>query len=215
MTQKDNFVGNQGGAWDESMHITLHPENFNFGMAKFLLENIKPKNMLEFGSGLGFLSRHIVDNSNIQEVYCIEPNEIKGQYRETAFPKLLSINIFNDLIPQEIKRTFDLVVSIEVAEHIPQDKHNELFDFLVSHTNNWIVFSGAHVGQGGHGHISERPEEEWKDEFTKRGMIFQTKLTKEIRHACDKKNINHRQNLMIFKKPKISFIKKIMQKLFS
>jgi len=209
------LIGNDGGAWDEKMHLTLHPENFNFGMANFIVQEIKPKNMLEFGSGLGFLSRHIVDNSDVNEVYCIEPNKIEGHYRKNAFPTLLPINIFDDPLPTKIKKTFDLVISIEVAEHIPRENHKELFDFLVSHTNNWIIFSGARVGQGGHGHIAERPEEEWKKEFTQRGMIFQKKLTKEIRIACDEKNINHRKNLLIFKHPKqISVLKRIFSKLF-
>jgi len=213
--QEKKFIGNTGGAWDEEMHMALHPKNFNFGMANFIVKSIKPKNILEFGSGLGFLSKHIVDNLKLSDVYCIEPNKIKGLYDTDKGPKLIPLNIFEDKHPKEIKRTFDLVMSIEVAEHIEQERHDELFDFLVSHTENWIVFSGAHVGQGGHGHIAERPEEEWKKEFTKRGMIFQEQLTKEIREACDKKNINHRQNLLIFKHPKqISILKRIFSKLF-
>jgi len=210
------LIGIQGGAWDEEMHMVLHPKNFNMGLAKFITEIIKPKNLLEFGSGLGFLSRYIVDNSSIEEVYCIEPNKIKGNYRENAYPKLIPINIFTDSHPENINKTFDLVLSIEVAEHIELEKHNELFDFLVNHSNNWIVFSGARVGQGGHGHIAERPEEEWKNEFTQRGMLFEKELTKSIRKACDTKNINHRQNIMIFRHPnKNSLIKKIFTKLFS
>ncbi len=214
MKQK-KFVGNEGGAWDEKMHMALHPENFNFGMANFIVQQISPKSILEFGSGLGFLSRHIVDNLKLSEVYCIEPNKIKGVYNSINGPKLISINIFEDKHPKEIQRRFDLVMSIEVAEHIERERHDELFDFLVAHTNNWVIFSGARVGQGGHGHIAERPQEAWKEEFTKRGMIFQAQLTEDIRIACDKKNINHRQNLMIFKKPEVALIRKIIKKLFS
>lgn len=213
--EEKNFVGNAGGAWDEKMHMALHPKNFNFGMANFIVNTIKPKSILEFGSGLGFLSRHIVDTLHLSDVYCIEPNEIKGVYDAINGPKLISIDIFKDNHPKEIQQTFDLVMSIEVAEHIEREKHDALFDFLVGHANNWIVFSGARVGQGGHGHIAERPEEEWKEEFVKRGMVYQAQLTEDIRAACDKKNINHRQNLMIFKKPEVSLIKKIITKLFS
>ncbi|WP_415407446.1 sulfotransferase [Sulfurovum sp. CS9] len=215
MDQKRELIGEKGGAWSEETHMELHANNFNAGLAKFIIEKIQPKNSLEFGSGLGFLSRHIVDNSPIKEAYCIEPNEIKGLYSQEGFPKLLSVNIFDNTLPSCLDRTFDLVFSIEVAEHIEREKHDTLFDFLVGHANNWIVFSGARVGQGGHGHIAERPQEEWKEEFVMRGMVYQAQLTEDIRAACDKKNINHRQNLMIFKKPKVSLIKKIITKLFS
>lgn len=201
IVDNDTLHGKNGGAWDEKTHLQLHPKNFNFGLADFIVSSIKPKSVLEFGSGLGFLSRHIVDTMSLSDVYCIEPNEIEGIYDNINGPKLLSLDIFNQNHPFVLNRKFDLVMSIEVAEHIPREQHNELFDFLVSHTNNWIVFSGARIGQGGHGHIAERTEEEWKSEFLKRGMLFQDELTQSIRLACDEKNINHRQNLMVFKRP--------------
>ena len=189
---KEN-VGLNGGAWSEETHLKLHAKNFNYGLAEFIVNEIKPNNTLEFGSGLGFLSRYIVDNSDVEESYCIEPNDIKGLYDNEKFPKLLPINIFEDTMPLCLNKTFDFVFSIEVAEHIELDKHKELFDFLVSHTNNWVVFSGAHIGQGGHGHIAERTEAAWCTEFVKRGMYFDEELTYKIREACDEKNINHRK----------------------
>lgn len=215
MNKQDSLMGDKGGAWSEEVHLALHPENFNFGMASFIAKQISPRDMLEFGSGLGYLSRYIVDNSSVRESYCIEPNKIKGVYRENGYPKLLSIDIFKENEPKEIQKKFDLIISIEVAEHIPRKNHRKLFDFLTSHAENWVVFSGAHIGQGGHGHIAERTEKEWKEEFLRRGMIFQEKMTMEIREACDKKNINHRRNVMVFKKPKYqSVFKKITAKLF-
>ena len=194
------LVGTDGGAWDEETHMKLHAKNFNKGLAEFIVHKICPKNSLEFGSGLGFLARYIVDNSNIDEAYCIEPNDIKGHYRSDGFPKLLPLNIFDDTIPQVLDKKFDLVYSIEVAEHVEREKHTELFDFLTEHADNWIVFSGARVGQGGLGHIAERPQEEWREEFTSRGFEYLSDMSNEIRLACDKKNINHQKNLMIFKK---------------
>ena len=210
-----SLMGEEGGAWSEEVHLALHPKNFNFGMASYIAKRISPHDVLEFGSGLGYLSRYIVDNSPVKESYCIEPNKIKGVYRENGYPKLLNIDIFKENEPKEIQKKFDLIISIEVAEHIPRTNHDKLFDFLTSHADNWIVFSGAHIGQGGHGHIAERSEDEWKEEFVKRGMIFQEKMTKEIREASDKKNINHRRNILVFKKPKYqSFFKKITAELF-
>jgi hypothetical protein len=192
------------------------PRTLIMGWQSLLLKQLTQKTVLEFGSGLNFISRYIVDHSDIGEVYCIEPNRMDGQYRADGFPKLLSLNIFYEEEPKEIQKKFDLVMSIEVAEHIEREKHESLFDFLVSHAGKWVVFSGARVGQGGLGHIAERPEEEWKEEFVKRGMVFQKELTQQIRLACDKKNINHRKNLMVFKHPgRIPFFKNIISKIFS
>jgi cyclopropane fatty-acyl-phospholipid synthase-like methyltransferase len=190
-----------GGGWDDETHLKLYANNFNRGMANYLVTKIAPKSFLEFGSGLGFLAKHIDEHIDLESSFCIEPNYIKGLYGEMTNVKFLQLNIFKDDIPREIDQKFDLVVSIEVAEHIERNKHHILFDFLVNKTNNWLVFSGARIGQGGHGHISERAENDWKGEFLSRGMIFDEQRTKDIRNACDKKNINHRKNVMVFYKP--------------
>jgi hypothetical protein len=206
--KKDHNIalkGALGGGWDEETHLKLYAKNFNQGMANYLVKEIAPKSFLEFGSGLGFLAKHIDENLDLESSFCIEPNYIRGLYGQMSNVKLLQLDIFKDDIPREIDQKFDLVISIEVAEHIERNKHNFLFDFLVNKTKNWLVFSGARIGQGGHGHISERAEDDWKGEFLSRGMIFDEQRTKNIRNACDKKNINHRKNVMVFHKP--SFVK--------
>lgn len=197
---KNEIIGVNGGAWNEKTHMMLYPDNFNHDLANFIVHNVSPLSVLEFGSGLGHLSRYIVEHMQLNKVYCIEPVIKSDLYDEIRGPRLINIDIFTDTYPPEIQQDFDLVLSIEVAEHIDQNKHDELFDFLTSHSNNWLIFSGAHVDQGGHGHISERPESEWREEIVNRGMIYKDDVTKEIRQACDKKNINHRCNLMVFKK---------------
>ena len=202
MDVKD-YIGSNGGAWNENTHLKLHAKNFNEGLANFIVSTIKPKNTLEFGSGLGFLSKYIVDSGCSKENYCIEPNEITGVYDNINGPILLPIDIFKNHHPHVINKKFDLVLSIEVAEHIPKENHDFLFDFLVAHSSNWIIFSGARIGQGGHGHIAERDEDDWKLEFLKRGMIFKENETANIRMSCDEKNINHKQNLMVFKRENI------------
>ncbi len=198
--EKNDLKGFQGGAWTEETHLKLHAKNFDFGLANYITEQIVPKTCLEFGSGLGFLSRYLCDNLSLEKSYCIEPNKIKGSYRNDSMPKLLVLDIFNELHPHVLNHKFDLVVSIEVAEHVPLNQHPFLFDFLTAHSNNWVVFSGARIGQGGHGHIAERKEEEWKNEFLIRNFIFDEQRTNDIRMACDSKNINHRRNVMVFRR---------------
>lgn len=190
--------GQDGGGWSEDAHNTLYPGNFNKGLAHHLCQRVAPLTALEFGSGLGYLARYIVDHSAVTRYDCIEPSEIKGQYSPDAFPKLHSVDIFNDAIDHLFLDAYDMVVSIEVAEHIDRSLHERLFDFLVLKAARTIVFSGARIGQGGHGHIAERHEEDWREEFLTRGCTYLSEATAEIRNACDEKNINHRQNLMVF-----------------
>jgi len=186
--------------WTAEEHLARYGPNFNNGMAEYIARTLKPASILEFGCGLGLYCHFLKTQLDVKTVLGIEPEPMGGVFDAPGGPTQVAIDLFSDKHPQPLERKFDLVMSIEVAEHIPREKHDFLFDFLVSHTSNWIVFSGARVGQGGHGHIAERNEEDWKAEFLKRGMIFEDELTRNIRLACDSKNINHRQNLMVFKR---------------
>nr|WP_040845363.1 hypothetical protein [Thiorhodococcus drewsii] len=125
--------------------------------------------------------------------YGIEP-EVLAHLDGARNVRLLNIDIFETVVPSVLDRYFDLVFTIEVAEHIPRDRHEALFDFLVARAARWILFSGARPGQGGHGHIAEREEMDWRREFTDRGCRFDPALTALARNRCNLRNINHRQN---------------------
>jgi 2-polyprenyl-3-methyl-5-hydroxy-6-metoxy-1,4-benzoquinol methylase len=72
-------------------------------------------------------------------------------------------------LPISLNRTFDLVQSLEVAEHINPDAAATFVDTLVQHSNGLILFSAAPPGQGGESHINERPYDFWRRLFGHRG----------------------------------------------
>lgn len=195
------YQGYGGGSWDKEAHEKLYGENLNTGLGDFIVNKVKPKNFLEFGSGLGALSNYVSQATNLEPSYCIEPAVVSSaSYGRNV--SLLNIDIFTNVpVPSVLNKLFDTVISIEVAEHIPSEQHEALFDFLVSRAGRLIVFSGARPGQGGHGHIAERPELEWREEFIARGCRFDPELTLLARDQCNMRNINHRKNLQIFHAP--------------
>lgn len=65
----------------------------------------------------------------------------------------------------------DVGLCIEVAEHVPGGKSDDLIRCLVRHTKRWLIFSAATVGQGGLGHVNCQPKEYWIEKFEKRGWI--------------------------------------------
>jgi SAM-dependent methyltransferase len=71
--------------------------------------------------------------------------------------------------PIRLGRRFDLVQTLEVAEHVPASKAEILIDSLVAH-GDVILFSAAVPGQGGEFHINEQPYEYWRDKFARRGF---------------------------------------------
>ena len=198
-----NLPGQTGGAWTAETHKRLYPAIFNQGLAGYITRNFNPNTVLEFGSGLGDLARFIADNSACKSIHCIEPLMMPEDIGKHPKITQFTTNIFRESKRADLRPKYDLVLSIEVAEHVERSMHNILFDFLVKRCEKWLVFSAARVGQGGHGHIAERPEEEWRSEIVSRGLHFREDLTLGARNASDRKNINHCRNVMVFERPSV------------
>lgn len=71
--------------------------------------------------------------------------------------------------PFDLGRRFDLVTSLEVAEHLPPATSKNFVASLVRH-GDLILFSAAPLGQGGEHHINERPLADWQDLFSQHGF---------------------------------------------
>lgn len=87
-------------------------------------------------------------------------------------PSLLSIpkEFFqsHDLAkPFDLGRKFDLVVCMEVAEHLNPPSADVLVDNLVRH-GDVILFSAAIPGQGGTNHVNEQWPDYWREKFAGR-----------------------------------------------
>lgn len=68
----------------------------------------------------------------------------------------------------DLGRRFDLVTSLEVAEHLPPASARDFVSSLVAHSE-LVLFSAATPGQGGENHINERPLTFWQDIFDANG----------------------------------------------
>ncbi len=70
--------------------------------------------------------------------------------------------------PFDLGQSFNLVLCLEVAEHIPEVHAETLIDNLCRH-GDVIMFSAAIPGQGGDFHVNEQPYEYWRKKFAARG----------------------------------------------
>jgi SAM-dependent methyltransferase len=68
----------------------------------------------------------------------------------------------------DLQRRFDLVVSLEVAEHLPPSAAELFVDSLVRHADV-VLFSAAIPHQGGTGHLNEQWMSYWAEHFARRG----------------------------------------------
>jgi len=160
--REDEYIGSHGGAWSPCTHVR-HSLNFDYGLALYLQEEFHPKSVLEFGSGLGLYVDFFYRKCNVTEAIGIEPIIMKlphdiSIYKSfdnfIKYPAQSTFNIknYNNITKDEYDEqfgNFDMVYSIEVAEHIDYKYHYALADFLSSHTNHYLMFSAAHPGQTG------------------------------------------------------------------
>ena len=73
--------------------------------------------------------------------------------------------------PYALNRTFELVQSLEVAEHIEPQSSDIFIDCIAQHSERYVLFSAAPPGQGGEFHVNEQPYDFWRVKFSERGFI--------------------------------------------
>lgn len=72
--------------------------------------------------------------------------------------------------PIDLGRRFDLVQSLEVAEHIPAARARQFVDTLTTH-GSCVLSSAAVPGQGGEHHVNEQPLGYWRAIFRQKGFL--------------------------------------------
>lgn len=72
--------------------------------------------------------------------------------------------------PIDLGTRFDLVQSLEVAEHLPAAKAEKFIATLAAH-GSCVLFSAAVPGQGGENHVNEQPLDYWRDIFRRKGYV--------------------------------------------
>lgn len=137
----------------------------------FLAKHYSPMSVVDFGCGSAKFLREIWNYMRYKEFFPIYYKGIDNH----NFSKLMEINIMDykkhDLSkPINLKHKFDLVISLEVAEHLPNKSAKIFIETLVKHARNRIMFSAATPGQGGDGHINEQPHEYWHNLFRNHGF---------------------------------------------
>ena len=93
---------------------------------------------------------------------------------------------------------FDLVYSIEVAEHMPLEMHTHVVQFFtaLSRKGTKLIFSAATPGQAGTGHIGLRSVAEWKTLIEAGGFRKDEKETMYVKQTVE--TYNHKKNIQVF-----------------
>ena len=129
-----------------------------------LLEMLAPRSVLDVGCGAGAWCSVWVE-MGVPDVKGLDGNYVR---RESLLidEKLFSAADLSKAV--DLGRKFDLVTTLEVAEHLSAESADVFVDTLVRH-GGIILFSAATPGQGGEYHVNEQPLEYWREKFRSRG----------------------------------------------
>jgi SAM-dependent methyltransferase len=157
-----------------------------------VLEMIQPTSVIDIGCGTGefltaFREHGIEDIQGIDGAYLQRSQLVIPQ--ESFMP-------FDLNQPLTLDRTYDLVVCLEVAEHLPPQSAG---DFIASLTRlaSIILFSAAIPYQGGNGHLNEQWPEYWADLFKQHGFVPVDALRRSIWYDREIPYW-YRQNMLFF-----------------
>ena len=98
-------------------------------------------------------------------------------------------------------RTFDVAISMEVAEHLPARMADTYIE-LINQLSDRIVFTAATPGQGGDDHVNEQPHSYWIAKFNARGFAYDAERSARWQAEWYERDIAecYAKNVMLFRR---------------
>ncbi|NJO18632.1 MAG: class I SAM-dependent methyltransferase [Thioploca sp.] len=151
-----------------------------------------PRHVIDVGCGVGtWLSVFL--EYGVNEVIGIDGDYINQQMLRIPEKCFMPHDLTK---PLSLEKKFDLVLSLEVAEHSP-DKYADLFVNNLTGLGSVIVFSAAIPFQGGENHVNEQWPNYWIELFQKRDYVAIDCLRDKI---WNNENVEpwYAQNIILF-----------------
>jgi len=133
-------------------------------VARLLLGELRIASLLDVGAGHGAWAAEWLA-AGVADVIAVDGDYVERDQLAIPADRFVAHDLAT---PLDLNRRFDLVQSLEVAEHLPASKAGLFIDNLVAH-GDVILFSAAVPHQGGEHHVNEQPPEYWRRRFIDRG----------------------------------------------
>ena len=132
-------------------------------ISKSITSDLQPKTVADVGCGTGALLQALRDNGC--QVFGLEYSEAALEYCRARGVDVQKFDIENESLTDD--RTFDVAVSMEVGEHLPEKSADRYVEILAK-LSDTIVFSAAQPGppeRHAHDHVNEQPKPYWLSKF--------------------------------------------------
>jgi len=157
-----------------------------------VLKLIHPKSIIDVGCGIGtWLS--VFKELGVEEIFGVDGDHVDKKILQIPEERFCVRNLEK---PFQLNRQFDLVVSLEVAEHLSKESAKSFVKTLTE-LGPVILFSAAIPFQGGVHHVNEQWPDYWVKHFQDYGYIVIDLLRKKI-WQNDDVEWWYAQNILIF-----------------
>ncbi len=137
-------------------------------IAENIIELFHPKKVLDIGCAYGYLVEAL-RNKGV-EAYGIDVSEYAvSQADDSIKPFLKSMSALEDL-PENFPHHYDLVVSIEMIEHLYEEDGLKLIKRMVSYADK-VLISSTDSDFDDPTHFNVRPKEYWTLKFAENGFL--------------------------------------------
>lgn len=195
--KKEDIPIDPHGCWQSA---TLAGHYYDTGLAEGLLRLLKlmqVKTIGDFGCGPGWYTALFRRNGYDAQGYDGNPHveEMSAPLFGNGF-YCQRADLTDEL---ETDEPFDLVFSLEVGEHIPQQWEDTYLDNLARNAGKYIILSWAVENQAGDGHVNCRPNSYVISKMHRRGFIANTPAGNYLRGCAKRWWLKH--TIMVFEKP--------------
>ena len=166
-------------------------------IAASIVRDLAPRTLLDVGCGTGAIL-HALRERGVT-VSGLEYSTVALAYCRERGLDVRKLDLTVERVPTPAV-PYDVVLSTEVAEHLPEQLADPLVDALTSQGPT-VVFTAATPGQGGLDHFNEQPHSYWIAKFAARGFALDEQLTPAWRTEWHGKTATwYSDNLMLFRR---------------
>lgn len=162
-----------------------------------LIDLVGPRSVVDVGCGVGTWLSAFAE-SGVTDVCGVDGDWVDPALLEIPRSAFVGADLTR---PLALGRSFDLVLSLEVAEHLPASAAETFVDSL-SQLGPIVAFSAAVPQQGGLDHVNEQWPEYWADRFQARGYVAVDAVRPRI-WTSERVEWFYAQNLLLFARPEI------------
>ncbi len=160
-------------------------------------EKLHPSTVIDLGCGTGALIRCLAQLG----IRCVglEYAELGVGICKDRGLDVHKFDVTRDTLP--VSEVFDLAISIEVAEHLPEESADRFVSTLCSLADQ-VILTAAGPTETSPYHLNCQPKQYWVEKFFSAGFILDGDLVEEFRREWTGTCVQHWywRNLMVFRK---------------